>query len=496
MRLSELSGETREEDPVITGLASDSRQVKPGYLFAALPGVEIDGARFIPQAEQNGAVAVLASPGVKASVITIEDALPRRRLAMMASKFYRPAPATMVGVTGTNGKTSVVSFAAQLWTLLGVAAGSIGTLGASGPNYQRPLDHTTPEPVVLHETLRDMARAGVTHAAMEVSSHALAQYRADGVRFSIAAFTNITQDHLDYHATFDAYFSAKKRLFTDLLSDDGAAIINVDGAGGADLAAAMRADARRVLTVGANGDFIATNDIQPTASGLLVRFRAANTDVEIDLPLVGAFQAENALLAAAIVAASGFAIEDIAPLLSSLRGAPGRMEKVAEIDGVGGVYVDYAHTPDAVATAISAIRPHTAGRIIIILGAGGDRDREKRPLMGAAAASADCVIVTDDNPRREDPSAIRASVMQGAGAALDVHEIGDRGAAIQAGVDMMREGDVLLIAGKGHETGQTIGTKTIAFSDGEEAVKAVEKRAALGVGRRGGDGAYGGGETT
>ena len=471
MKLSELSGEAFDPDPDILGLTADSREIEKGFLFAALPGTAMDGARFIPQAEKNGAVAVLGAPTVTAGVPIVRDAEPRHRLAIMASRFYSGQPSVIAGVTGTNGKTSTARFAAQLWSMLGEQAGSIGTLGAEAPGFSVKLQHTTPEPVTLHKTLSGMTKAGATHLAMEISSHAIAQSRADSVAFSIAAFTNITQDHLDFHADFTDYFNAKKRLFTELLPQDGIAVVNADGEGAEEVCALLAERGVKTMTTGAKGEAITMFGCEPHAGGLKLILKVNADEINIDLPLIGGFQAENALLAAGVVAASGFEAEDVIPFLRKLTGAPGRMEHVVDANG-GAVYVDYAHTPDAIKTAIDAIRPHTEGRLIVIIGAGGDRDKEKRSLMGAAAAGADVVIVTDDNPRNENPAEIRAQVLSGAKGAT---EIGDRAEAIAHGVAMLTPGDVLLIAGKGHETGQTVGGETLAFNDGDVACAEADR---------------------
>lgn len=470
MKLSVLAAERFDPDPDIAGITPDSRAVREGFLFAALPGAKADGETFIPQAEKMGAAAVLARPGAVTRLPLVADAEPRRRLSHMAARFHPGQPETIAGVTGTNGKTSTAVFAASLWAMLGEASGSLGTLGAKGANFDRPLAHTTPEPVTLHETLDAMARAGITHLAMEVSSHALAQYRADGVRFSSAAFTNLTQDHLDFHKDFEDYFAAKLRLFIDLLPAHGTAVVNLDGARGADVAAAAERRRLRVLTTGRRGGAIRILKTAPTPGGLDVDIEAEGCIRPLSLPLIGAFQAENAVLAAGLVMASGYGAAEVLPLLDRLPGVPGRMQHAASVRGAG-VYVDYAHTPDAVATALAAIRPHAAGRVIAVIGAGGDRDRAKRPLMGkAAAAGANLVIVTDDNPRSEDPAAIRREILAGCPGA---REIGDRAEAIAAGVLMLCSGDVLLIAGKGHETGQIIAGVTYPFDDAEEARRAA-----------------------
>ncbi len=477
MKLSALADELFEPDPEITGITPDSRAVRKGFLFAALPGAKADGAGFIPQAEEHGAAAVLARPGARTRLPLVEDEEPRRRLSQIAARFHPRQPGFVAGVTGTNGKTSTAVFTSALWSMLGEKAGSIGTLGARAPGFDRPLVHTTPEPVMLHETLDAMADAGVTHLAMEVSSHALAHFRADGVRFSAAAFTNLTQDHLDFHETLEAYFEAKLRLFLDLLPTTGAAVVNMDGERSADVAAAAHRRGARVITTGRRGETLHIRSLTPKTSGLDLEVEARAHVYRLSLPLIGAFQAENALLAAGLVIASGRPAGEVTPLLERLPGVPGRMQFAAEVRGAG-VFVDYAHTPDAVATALRAIRPHAQGRVIAIIGAGGDRDRAKRPLMGkAAAAGADHVIVTDDNPRSEDPAAIRREILQGC---PDARDIGGRADAIAAGVGLLQPGDVLLIAGKGHETGQTIGGVTHPIDDLAEARRAA---ATIGGGR-------------
>lgn len=471
MRLSALAAEPFDPDPEISGITPDSRAVREGFLFAALPGAKADGAAFIPQAEERGAAAVLARPGVKTRLPLVADEEPRRRLSQIAARFHPRQPDVIAGVTGTNGKTSTAIFAAALWSMLGERAGSLGTLGVRAPGFNRPLGHTTPEPVILHETLDAMAAAGVTHLAMEVSSHALAQYRADGVRFAAAAFTNLTQDHLDFHESLEAYFNAKLRLFTDLLPAGGTAVVNMDGARAGDVAAVVERRNLKLLTTGRSGRTLRILNVVPTPAGIGLDVEADGKTHPLALPLIGAFQAENACLAAGLVIASGFSADRVLPLLNRLPGVPGRMQHAATVNGAG-VYVDYAHTPDAVATALAAIRPHARARVIALIGAGGDRDRSKRPLMGKAAADgADFVIVADDNPRTEDPAAIRRDVLAGC---LAAREIGDRAEAIAAGAALLRPGDVFLICGKGHETGQTVGAVTHPFDDVEEARRAAQ----------------------
>jgi len=475
VRLSALAASPCEPDPDIKGITADSRAVREGFLFAALPGTLADGAKYIPQAEDAGAAAILARPGVSTRLPLIADDEPRRRLAEMAARFYPRQPRIIAGVTGTNGKTSTAVFTRALWEMLGENAGFIGTLGAKSTQYEKKLIHTTPDPVTLHETLDAMAATGADFLCIEASSHALAQHRADAVRFSIVAFTNITQDHLDYHADFDDYFKAKLKLFLDLAPKDATAIVNMDGEGAEEVSRASASRGLRVITTGARGETLRLTSIEPRPSGLDIQVECAGKTYALTLPLIGGFQAENALLAAGIVIASGKAAKEVLPLLEKLPGVPGRMQHAADVSGAG-VYVDYAHTPDAIETALAAIRPHATGRVIVIIGAGGDRDRGKRPLMGAAAAAgADHVIVTDDNPRTEDPASIRRDVLAGC---PDAQEIGDRAEAIAIGVAMAKNGDVLLIAGKGHETGQIVGKETLPFDD-----VAIARKAAKEIGR-------------
>ena len=470
MKLSVLAEEIVSPDPDIAGLAVDSRLVEKGFLFAAMPGEQSDGRQFIPQAEKKGAAGILSTDGAITMLPLIVDDNPRKRLSRMASIFYDRQPAEIFGITGTNGKTSTARFVAQLFSLLGKKSGSIGTLGAQGDDFSRALQHTTPEPITLHETLHDMAEVGVAHVAMEVSSHALAQHRADGVQFSGCAFINITQDHLDYHADFDDYFEAKARLFVELAVKGSPAVINMDGAGGPEMASKAREHGLKVFTTGRAGTDLRIENIQTKPEGLLVNVQCAGRDYALALPLIGAFQAENALVAAGIVIASGVAAANVLPLLPKLCAVPGRMQLAAEIGGAH-IYVDYAHTPDAIATALQAAKPHARGRVIVIVGAGGDRDRSKRPLMGAAAAAhADLVIVTDDNPRNESPETIRRCVIEGC---PDAIEVADRASAIAEGVRMLHKGDILLIAGKGHEQGQVVGTKILPFDDVAVAKAAV-----------------------
>lgn len=464
----------------VTGLSVDSRTVRDGHLFAALPGARVHGGAFIEYALRMGAAAILtdaAGARTAADALAAHDAAlvvaedPRQALACAAALWSGAQPETMAAVTGTNGKTSVASFTRQIWAGLGLEAVSIGTTGVEGA-YAAPLAHTTPEPVTLHRILAEAAAAGVTHAAMEASSHGLEQRRLDGVRLAAAAFSNFSQDHLDYHASFEAYFAAKAGLFARVLSADGVAVINIDDAKGAEMAGIARSRGQEVLTVGrAEGAdlHILARSFAPT--GQVLRFDWRGRAAQAELALIGGFQAENVLLAAGLAIGAGADPDRVFDTLPLMRTVRGRMQLAARRANGGAVFVDYAHTPGAVAAALEALRPHVMGRLVVVLGAGGDRDRAKRPLMGQAAASgADLVIVTDDNPRGEAPAAIRAAVREGCPDAL---EVGDRAEAILRGVDALGPGDALLIAGKGHETGQIVGDDVFPFDDSEQASVAV-----------------------
>ncbi len=460
----------------VAGLVSDSRAVSPGALFAALPGVREHGAVHAAAAVARGAAAVLTDRagaaglgGLDAPVIVAEDA--RAALASAAALWFGAQPDTVVAVTGTNGKTSVASFTRQIWAALGLAAANLGTTGVEGA-YAAPLAHTTPDPIALHRLLADMAAAGVTHAAMEASSHGLVQRRLDGVRLAAAGFTSFSQDHLDYHADFDAYFAAKALLFGRVLPPEGTAVVNLDDPRGPEMARIARDRGQRVLGVGLG----AAADLRILArrfdaTGQVLRFGLDGVERQVRLDLIGGFQAANALVAAGLAIATGSTPADVATALGALRTVRGRMERAAVRANGGAVYVDYAHTPGALETAIAALRPHVMGRIVVVFGAGGDRDRGKRPGMGAAvAALADAAIVTDDNPRSEDPAAIRAAVLASCPGAA---EVGDRAEAILRGAAMLGPGDALLVAGKGHEPGQTVGGTVYPFDDAEQASIAV-----------------------
>ncbi|MBD0866245.1 MAG: UDP-N-acetylmuramoyl-L-alanyl-D-glutamate--2,6-diaminopimelate ligase [Rhodobacteraceae bacterium] len=466
-------------DPVLTGLAVDSREVRDGYLFAALPGSRVHGGSFIQCALRQGAAAILTDgDGARiaerelaqsgAAVILSDD--PRRTLACTAARWFGYQPETIVAVTGTNGKTSVASFVRQIWTELGHAAVNLGTTGVEGA-WTTPLNHTTPEPITLHRALAGAVQAGVTHAALEASSHGLDQRRLDGLHLAAAAFSNFTRDHLDYHETPEAYFAAKARLFRRLLPQTGVAVINIDDPRGPEMRAIAAARGQTVLTVGQETGDITRLARRFDASGQDLRFAHRGKTYQARLNLIGGFQGENVLLACGLAIATGDLPEHVFHTLPHLKTIRGRMQLVATRDNGATVFVDYAHTPAAVASATRALRPHVMGRLVAIVGAGGDRDPGKRPLMGAAAAAhADQVIITDDNPRNENPATIRAAILQGA---PDATEIGDRAKAILYGVDALDSGDALLICGKGHETGQHIGDDVLPFDDAEQASIAV-----------------------
>lgn len=467
-------------DVRIAGITADSRAVRPGFLFAALPGSRTHGAAHVAAALARGAAAVLTDaagaalvrPALgsgAAALVLAEDA--RAAFARAAALWFGAQPGTVVAVTGTNGKTSVATFTRMLWEALGRSAANIGTTGVEGA-FAAPLGHTTPDAVTLHELLARMAAAGVTHAAMEASSHGLDQRRLDGVRLRAAAFTNLTQDHLDYHGDMERYFAAKAGLFARVLPEDGRAVLWIDDPRAPQLIGIARGRGQEVLTVGraAEADLRILGQ-RFHAAGQELRFAWRGAVRQAALPLVGGFQAGNALVAAGLAIAAGEEPEAVFAALPRLRTVRGRMQLVATRGNGAPVFVDYAHTPDALATALAALRPHVMGRLIVVFGAGGDRDRTKRPLMGAAAAAhADLVYVTDDNPRSEPPAAIRAAILAGCPGAI---EVGDRAEAILRAVDALGPGDALLIAGKGHETGQIVGDTVYPFDDAEQASVAV-----------------------
>jgi UDP-N-acetylmuramoyl-L-alanyl-D-glutamate--2,6-diaminopimelate ligase len=458
----------------IAGLSADSRRIKPGFLFVAIPGVKADGAQFARAAASSGAVAIAAErrpEGLPDSVTFVSVADGRRALALAAAKYYPRQPGTIAAVTGTSGKTSVAAFTRQIWTALGLQAASIGTIGVVSPKRERYGSLTTPDPVELHRELDALAGEGVTHLALEASSHGLDQHRLDGVRVAAGAFTNLSRDHLDYHPTMEAYLAAKLRLFTDLVPSGGAAVIDVDDCDGGQVVEAAKARGLKVITVGATGDSIRLVDGRIEGFTQVVAFGHAGKTYKVKLPLVGNFQVHNAAVAAGLAIATGSEPARVFAALETLAGAKGRLELAGTKNGAP-IFIDYAHKPDALAKALAALRPYASGKLIVVFGAGGDRDPGKRPIMGRIASeNADRVIVTDDNPRSEPAAGIRAAILAGA---IGATEIGDRMQAIRAGIAALTTGDVLLIAGKGHETGQIVGDRVLPFSD-QEAVAASLK---------------------
>tara|TARA_R110002073_G_scaffold331244_1_gene515882 strand:+ start:210 stop:1682 length:1473 start_codon:yes stop_codon:yes gene_type:complete len=461
----------------IAGLTLDSRAVEPGFLFAALPGVKLHGSAFAAQAVARGAVAIVsdqAIAGLDIPVIIVDDAA--AALASMAARFYPRQPGHIVAITGTNGKSSTVEFLRQIWTAAGIDGASLGTLGVARGASLETTGYTTPDAVALHHALDALAADGVTHLAMEASSHGLKQRRMDGARLAIGAFTNLTQDHLDYHPDFDDYFASKALLFTERLPDGADAVINVDSQWGDRMAELARARGLKLTTIGWRGSDLQIREITPRPASQDVVFAWRGVEHQVEVPLVGEFQILNALGAAAIALTEGVALNIVLRTLGQLGGVPGRLEKVGETEAAAPVLVDYAHTPDGLDKLLRSARPHTRGRIILVFGCGGDRDPTKRVKMGAIAASqADHVIVTDDNPRSEDASLIRAAILDGC---PDAEEIADRAAAIARGVALLQPGDCLLLAGKGHETGQTVAGVVHPFDDREQGRKALLERKA------------------
>jgi len=479
-KLSDLFPEAQAAAGVsapVADLVSDSRKAGPGSVFVAVPGTKVDGMAFAAQAAAKGAVAIVGEAedppaGLGEAVyLRVPDA--RRALALAAARMHSRQPQTIVAVTGTSGKSSVADFTRQIAATLGRKSASLGTLGVITSDGAAYGSLTTPDPISLHQTLDRLAGEGITHLAMEASSHGIEQRRLDGVRLSAAAFTNLGRDHLDYHGTTEAYAAAKLRLFDTLLTDSAPAVINADGPFADVFIDAVRRRGLKLMTTGRAGETIRLIGNQPHGFTQRLTVAAGGHTVSADLPLVGGFQVENALLAAGLVLATEGAGRDAAEILQALaglKGVPGRLEKVGEVNGALCI-VDYAHKPDALAHALDALRPFTSGRLVCIFGCGGDRDRGKRPIMGQIAKErADVVVVTDDNPRSEDPAAIRAEIMKGAPGA---REIGSRSEAIRAAVRDLRPGDVLVVAGKGHETGQIIGDRTLPFSDHEEVRAAI-----------------------
>jgi UDP-N-acetylmuramoyl-L-alanyl-D-glutamate--2,6-diaminopimelate ligase len=485
MRLRDLFSddavmEARAGEVAVSGLAVDSRAVKPGDLFFALAGAKTDGARFIDQAIASGAIAIASEhlPKGDLRVPSVATPNPRRALALAAAKFYPRQPATIAAVTGTSGKTSVAAFTRQIWQRLGHASASIGTIGLVSPRRTVYGSLTTPDPIALHRQLDEIANEGVTHLALEASSHGLDQYRLDGIRISVGGFTNLTRDHMDYHPDVAHYLNAKLRLFHDLIAAGGTAVISADHDSSQAVIDAARARKLRVMTVGRKGDGadgirLAEAAIDGFAQKLILEHGGRMR--KLRLPLVGEFQIENALVAAGLAIGTGSAPDQVFAALEHLEGARGRLEQVGERNGAP-IFVDYAHKPDALAKALQALRPYAKRKLVVVFGAGGDRDAGKRPLMGAIAIeNADSVIVTDDNPRGENPASIRAAILS---AAKGAREIGDRAEAIRLAISGLQPGDALLIAGKGHETGQIVGDRVLPFSDHEAAAAALASRVA------------------
>lgn len=468
-------------ETAVIGITADSRAVRPGFVFAAIPGTRVDGATFVPGAVAQGAAAIIAAEGAllpaDIAVPVVRCADPRRLLALAAARFYGRQPDHIIAVTGTSGKSSVVDFARQILTSLGREAASLGTIGVTRANGATYGSLTTPDPVTMAETLAGLTDDGVTHLAFEASSHGLDQRRLDGVRIRAAAFTNLGHDHLDYHPSVEDYLAAKLRLFDALLPADGIAVVNADGPRSADVIRHIEAHtAQRLWSVGAAGRELRAENI--ARDGFRQSFDlsvdlgngAPRSVRSVKLPLVGAFQRENAIVAAGLVMALGEDPDGVVAALGELNGVPGRLERVGEANG-GLAVVDYAHKPDALEAVLTALRPFATGPLVCVVGCGGDRDREKRPKMGAIAARlADVTIITDDNPRTEDPRLIRAAMMA---AAPDAVEIGDRREAIREGVRQLGPGGVLVVAGKGHEVGQIVGDQVLPFSDQDEVRAAI-----------------------
>jgi UDP-N-acetylmuramoyl-L-alanyl-D-glutamate--2,6-diaminopimelate ligase len=463
----------------IVGVTADSRNVKPGDLFVAIAGNKADGMGFVAAAIKAGAAAIMAehapSAPLPAGAVFARVTNVRLALALAAAKLYPRQPKVIAAVTGTSGKTSVAAFTRQIWSALGFSAASIGTVGIVSPKGETYGSLTTPDPVALHRSIDTLAGEGVTHLAIEASSHGLDQFRLDGLRIAAGGFTNITRDHLDYHPSFDAYLAAKLRLFRDLLNPGAAAVIDVDHAHADAVFAAAKARSLSIMSVGRTATGIRLLEARIDGFTQHLRIEYDGKEFQVRLPLVGEFQIENALVAAGLVIATGGVADAVFPALENLKGAKGRLELVGSSRSAP-IFVDYAHKPDALAKALDALRPYVSGKLVVVFGAGGDRDRGKRPLMGAVAAeNADRIIVTDDNPRSEDAATIRAAILAEAHGAA---EIGDRREAIRSAIAGLQHGDVLLIAGKGHETGQIIGDRTVPFSDHEAVAAALKEFAA------------------
>jgi len=478
LRDNAVSCEARFAALEIGGIAADSRKVRSGDLFVAVPGTRAEGLGYLPQALGAGAVAVMAERApdtLPEGIAFVKARNVRRALARAAARFYPRQPATIAAVTGTSGKTSVAAFTRQIWSALGCQAASIGTIGLVTPRQQVYGSLTTPDPIELARTLDRLAEDGITHLAMEASSHGLDQHRIDGVLVSVGGFTNLTRDHLDYHATPEAYLAAKLILFEHIVAPDGAAVIASGHAPSAQVIAAAKKRGLRVFTVGEAGDGIRLIGSAVDGFSQTLQIGHAGKSYRVRLPLVGAFQVENALVAAGMAIATGSDLAAVFTALEGLEGARGRLELTGQRNGAP-IFIDYAHKPDALAKALEALRPYAKRKLIVVFGAGGDRDPGKRPIMGEiAAANADTVIVTDDNPRSENPAAIRAAILAAAPGAA---EIADRAQAIGSAILSLQSGDVLLIAGKGHESGQIVGDAVLPFSDHEAVAAALKEKVA------------------
>ncbi|WP_173932337.1 UDP-N-acetylmuramoyl-L-alanyl-D-glutamate--2,6-diaminopimelate ligase [Chelativorans sp. Marseille-P2723] len=483
MKLDELADILPHDEPIeggmkFSGLSSDSRKVNSGDLFFALQGSKADGAAFAAEAARKGAVAVVAMPGtvsgISIPVMEVED--PRRALALTAARFYGAQPETMVAVTGTAGKTSVASFTRQIWEQAHLPAASIGTTGVVAPGRDDYGELTTPDPISLHRLLKELSESGVTHGAMEASSHGLAQRRLDGVRLSAGAFTNLGRDHMDYHPSIEHYHQSKMRLFDTLLPKGAPAVIFADDAWAEPTQKMAREAGLKIYTVGRNGTFLTLKRDEHERHRQRAEIEHEGTIYEIVLPLAGEFQIANALVAAGLAIVTGLAPGDALLALENLKGASGRLELTGTTPDGAQIYVDYAHKPEALENVLAAVRPFTTGRVIVVFGCGGDRDPGKRPIMGAIANRlADIVIVTDDNPRSEEPASIRRAILD---AAPGAREIGDRREAIRAAIAMLQTGDTLIVAGKGHEIGQEVAGVKTPFSDHEEVRLALEEMGA------------------
>jgi len=476
--LPEAAIDARQAAIDIAGLAADSRKVKPGFLFIAIAGAKADGAHFAKQAAASGAAAVVAEQrpeGLPPAVAFIQVDNARRALALAAAKFYPRQPQTIAAVTGTSGKTSVAAFTRQIWSTLGFRSASISTVGVVSPKGERYGSLTTPDPVDLHRTLDQLAGEGITHLALEASSHGLDQHRLDGVRIAAGGFTNLSRDHLDYHPTIEAYLAAKLRLFEELIVAGGTAVVGIDDCYAGQVVDAARKRRLKVMTVGEQGEDIKLAGGSIDGFAQVVDMVHGGRTYKVKLPLVGAFQVQNAALSAGLAIAVGAEPGRAFAALERLTGAKGRLELVGSRNGAP-IFIDYAHKPDALKKALVSLRPYAKGRLTVVFGAGGDRDSGKRPIMGRVAVEgADKVVITDDNPRSENPAAIRAAILADAPGAT---EIGDRAEAIRKAIADLKSGDVLLIAGKGHETGQIVGDRVLPFSDHDAVVAALQGRVA------------------